>query len=101
MQLAKLRAEFKQIETVNPCSPRYQAMEKLIAGLKDEAKKQVAGANIKWLSYIAAKALGMSPAEAALATIYNTKPVELSDPAAFRSQRNADMGDAVRDSLKN
>lgn len=51
--LEQLRTQFAQVKTVDPSSPTYDRMIKLLDGMSQHQLKQVAGANIKFLSKLA------------------------------------------------
>lgn len=62
--LDQLRKQFAKIERVDPSSPTYDKMIKLLGGMTQHQLKQVAGANIKFLSKLALNRVKESVAEA-------------------------------------
>lgn len=62
--LDQLRKQFAQIERVDPSSPTYDKMIKLLGGMTQHQLKQVAGANIKFLSKLALNRVKESLGEA-------------------------------------
>lgn len=106
-QLKTLADAFKNIETINPESPHYKRMRELIAKLSDAQLTTLATkSNIKFVTVLCRSELIMRrqaarPAEAiaVLAEMFGAAPVTLEEKETFRAQRNADMGDAVRESL--
>lgn len=51
--LGKLRAEYAGIATVDPDGPTYPKICAMLDGMTQEALKQLAGADIKFLSSLA------------------------------------------------
>lgn len=51
--LAKLRLEYSRIEGVNPTGPTFPKMVAFLDKLPQETLKQLAGANIKFISKLA------------------------------------------------
>jgi hypothetical protein len=53
-QLAVLRAEWASIERVLPESQRMAEINKMLEGMSEAMLRQILGADIKWLSRLAA-----------------------------------------------
>jgi len=52
-QIETMRSQFSKIATVNPDSDNYKALLKTVSGMSAEMLTQLAGADIKWVSYFA------------------------------------------------
>lgn len=52
-QISELRAQYSAIETINPESPMWQALEKYVQGLAKPMLRQLEQADIKWVSGLA------------------------------------------------
>jgi hypothetical protein len=52
--LAVLREEYSKINTIDPCSPSYNRLCETLDRMGDQVLQQVAAANIKFMSMLAA-----------------------------------------------
>lgn len=90
-KINELRAAYNQIERVDPDSASYQGMIRALDSFRmfangEQMLAEIANAEIKWVSYEAAKLLGYGPTQA-LAIASGRKKADISTGGAMRNPR--------------
>jgi hypothetical protein len=61
LQLQELRQDYGNIENIDPKSPHWRLLNRFIEGQPPAALRQLADGGIRWLSYLAKRALPKEP----------------------------------------
>lgn len=56
-QIEKLRKEYEKIDRIDPASPTYKKLRRMISNMDKDSLKKLRDAKIKWISMLAANTL--------------------------------------------
>lgn len=60
-ELQSLRLQYGRIKTIDPTGPARLRMQALVRGMPHKVQVQLAGADVRWLSYEANRAINGEP----------------------------------------